>query len=170
MAVKGEWAVSMPMNAPKLFVASCLSIGTAALVFAIRGDIAGPMSTAFHLTNEQMGVVFSPAFFAFTLAILISGTLIDIVGMRLLARGLGDWLHRRSGACDARPSSSRLISACAAAIAPSTSRRRAHDMASMTATQARYRVVALATTLAMVTYLDRVAIGTLAPGIGAISA
>jgi ACS family glucarate transporter-like MFS transporter len=32
-------------------------------------------------------------------------------------------------------------------------------------THARYRVVALATTLAMVTYLDRVAIGTLAPGI-----
>ena len=35
----------------------------------------------------------------------------------------------------------------------------------MVATRARYRVVALATTLAMVTYLDRVAIGTLAPGI-----
>ena len=35
----------------------------------------------------------------------------------------------------------------------------------MMATRARYRVVALATTLAMVTYLDRVAIGTLAPGI-----
>jgi hypothetical protein len=35
----------------------------------------------------------------------------------------------------------------------------------MTATHARYRVVALATTLAMVTYLDRAAIGTLAPGI-----
>ena len=42
------------------------------------------MSTAFHLTNEQLGVVFSPAFFAFTLAILISGTLMDIVGMRRL--------------------------------------------------------------------------------------
>src|SRR5215208_4944122 len=35
----------------------------------------------------------------------------------------------------------------------------------MTPTRARYRVVALATTLAMVTYLDRVAIGTLAPAI-----
>jgi sugar phosphate permease len=35
----------------------------------------------------------------------------------------------------------------------------------MPATRARYRVIALATTLAMVTYLDRVAIGTLAPGI-----
>ena len=35
----------------------------------------------------------------------------------------------------------------------------------MTATRVRYRVVALATALAMVTYLDRVAIGTLAPAI-----
>src|SRR4029450_6353931 len=35
----------------------------------------------------------------------------------------------------------------------------------MTATRARYRVVALATTLAMVTDLDRVAIRTLPPGI-----
>src|SRR4051812_18002793 len=37
--------------------------------------------------------------------------------------------------------------------------------ADTTATTGRYRVVALATGLAMVTYLDRTAIGTLAPGI-----
>ena len=73
-----------PMRTQRLFVASCISIGTAALVFAIRGDVAGPMSTAFHITNEQMGMVFSPAFFAFTIAILMSGTLIDVVGMRVL--------------------------------------------------------------------------------------
>ena len=35
----------------------------------------------------------------------------------------------------------------------------------MTATRARFRVVALATTLAMITYLDRACIATLAPGI-----
>ena len=72
------------MNPKRLFVASCLSIGTAAMVFAIRGDVAGSMSAAFHITNEQMGMVFSPAFFAFTLAIFITGNLIDIVGMRVL--------------------------------------------------------------------------------------
>jgi MFS family permease len=72
------------MMARRLFVASCMSIGTAAMVFAIRGDVAGPMSATFHLTNEQMGMVFSPAFLAFTLAIFVAGTLIDIVGMRVL--------------------------------------------------------------------------------------
>jgi MFS family permease len=72
------------MNKHKLFVASCLSIATASMVFAIRGDVAGPLSQAFHITNEQMGLVFSPAFWAFTIAIFISGNLVDIVGMRRL--------------------------------------------------------------------------------------
>jgi MFS family permease len=72
------------MNKQRLFVASCLSIGTASVVFAIRGDIAGPLSQSFQITNEQMGVVFSPAFWAFTMAIFISGNLVDIVGMRRL--------------------------------------------------------------------------------------
>jgi MFS family permease len=72
------------MEKKKLFIASCISIATAAMVFAIRGDVAGPMSAAFHITNEQMGVVFSPAFFAFTIAIFISGNLVDVVGMRAL--------------------------------------------------------------------------------------
>lgn len=72
------------MNRQRLFVTSCISIGTAAMVFAIRGDIAGPMTSAFHITNEQMGLVFSPAFWAFTLAIFISGNLVDVVGMRII--------------------------------------------------------------------------------------
>src|SRR5688572_1876101 len=72
------------MNKQKLFVASCLSIATASMVFAIRGDVAGALTQAFHITNEQMGLVFSPAFWAFTIAIFISGNLVDIVGMRRL--------------------------------------------------------------------------------------
>jgi MFS family permease len=72
------------MNKQRLFVASCISLVTTAMVFAIRGDIAGPMSSAFQLTNEQMGLIFSPAFWAFTIAIFISGALVDMVGMRSL--------------------------------------------------------------------------------------
>ena len=72
------------MNKQRLFVASCISLVTTAMVFAIRGDIAAPMSSAFQLTNEQMGLIFSPAFWAFTIAIFISGALVDMVGMRSL--------------------------------------------------------------------------------------
>jgi MFS family permease len=72
------------MNKQRLFVASCVSLVTTSMVFAIRGDVAGPMSSAFQLTNEQLGLVFSPAFWAFTIAIFISGALVDLVGMRSL--------------------------------------------------------------------------------------
>ena len=72
------------MQRQRLFVASCVSLVTTAMVFAIRGDVAGPMSSAFQITNEQMGLIFSPAFWAFTIAIFISGALVDMVGMRAL--------------------------------------------------------------------------------------
>jgi MFS family permease len=72
------------MNRQKLFVASCVSLVTTSMVFAIRGDVAPAMSAAFQLTNEQMGLIFSPAFWAFTIAIFISGALVDAIGMRAL--------------------------------------------------------------------------------------
>jgi MFS family permease len=72
------------MNHSKLFVASCVSMVTTAMVFAIRGDVADAMSGAFHLTNEQLGLIFSPAFWCFTVSIFISGAVLDLVGMRLL--------------------------------------------------------------------------------------
>src|SRR5436190_17239670 len=72
------------MNKQRLFVASCISLVTTAMVFAYRADIPTPMSSAFQLTNEQMGLIFSPAFWAFTIAIFISGALVDMVGMRSL--------------------------------------------------------------------------------------
>jgi len=72
------------MNHPKLFVTSCISMLTTAMVFAVRGDIADAMGGAFHLTHEQLGLIFSPAFWCFTVAIFISGAVVDLVGMRTL--------------------------------------------------------------------------------------
>lgn len=72
------------MDRSKLFAASCLSLLTTSMVFAIRGDIADDMAAAFHLSNEQLGLIFSPAFWCFTISILISGALVDVVGMRTL--------------------------------------------------------------------------------------
>ena len=72
------------MNSSRLFVASCISLVTTSMVFAIRGDIEPAMSGAFQLSAQQMGLIWSPAFWAFTIAILISGALVDVVGMRVL--------------------------------------------------------------------------------------
>lgn len=72
------------MNKSQLFIASCISLVTTSMVFAIRGDIEPAMSAAFRLTAEQMGLIWSPAFWAFTVAIFASGALVDVVGMRSL--------------------------------------------------------------------------------------
>jgi MFS family permease len=72
------------MHTSRLFVASCISLVTTAMVFAIRGDIEPAMSGAFQLTAQQMGLIWSPAFWAFTIAIFLSGALVDVVGMRAL--------------------------------------------------------------------------------------
>ena len=72
------------MHARALFVTSCISLATCAVSFAVRGDVAGAMGASFHLTNEQIGIVLSPAFYGFALAIVLGGLVIDAVGMRLL--------------------------------------------------------------------------------------
>ncbi len=72
------------MDKSKLFLASCVSLVTTAMVFAVRGDIADPMSSAFHLTHGQLGLILSPGFWCFTVAIVISGAIVDAVGMRAL--------------------------------------------------------------------------------------
>jgi MFS family permease len=71
-------------HAGRLFVASCISLVTTSMVFATRGAITGPMTEQFHLTNEQIGLVYGPAFWGFTIAIFICGLLVDLVGMRLV--------------------------------------------------------------------------------------
>src|SRR6187402_2891012 len=72
------------VNKRALFLVSCVSLVTTSMSFAIRGDVANAMSAAFHITNEQLGLVFSPAFWAFSLAIVLSGMFIDVVGMKRL--------------------------------------------------------------------------------------
>ena len=72
------------MSRQRLFVASCVSLVTTSMVFAIRGDVEGAMSTAFQLDKQQMGTIWSPAFWAFTIAIFISGAIVDSVGLRAL--------------------------------------------------------------------------------------
>ena len=72
------------MSKQRLFIASCISLLTTSMVFAIRGDIEASLSAAFHLNKEQMGLIWGPAFWGFTVAIFLSGALVDMLGMRVL--------------------------------------------------------------------------------------
>ena len=73
---------SPSINRNQLFIASCISLVTTSMVFAIRGAIQGDMGADFHLTNELMGQMWGPAFWGFTIAIFICGFIVDIIGMR----------------------------------------------------------------------------------------
>jgi len=54
------------------------------MVFSIRGDILDALSADFHLNKQQTGLILSPAFWGFTISILIGGSLVDFFGMRRL--------------------------------------------------------------------------------------
>ncbi len=65
-----------------LFRASCFALITTAMTFAIRAKIEEVFTTEYHLTNEEIGFAFGPAFWGFTLAMVIGGTLVDYFGMK----------------------------------------------------------------------------------------
>lgn len=60
------------------------------MVFSIRGDILDALGADFHLNKQQVGLILSPAFWGFTLSILIGGSLVDYFGMRRLL-ALSGW-------------------------------------------------------------------------------
>jgi MFS family permease len=72
------------LNRRRLFVASCIALVTTAMVFSIRGDVLDAIAGDFRLTKQQIGVVLSPAFWGFTLSIMIGGALVDFFGMKRL--------------------------------------------------------------------------------------
>jgi MFS family permease len=72
------------MNPRRLFVASCIALITTSMVFSIRGDILDSLGADFRLSKEQLGLILGPAFWGFTLSILIGGSLVDFFGMRRL--------------------------------------------------------------------------------------
>lgn len=74
----------IPSNRRRLFWASCIALVTTSMVFSIRGDVLDALGNDFHLTNLQLGLILSPAFWGFTLSIMIGGSLVDFIGMRRL--------------------------------------------------------------------------------------
>ncbi len=72
------------VNKNQLFLASCIALIFTSLTFAFRAALEGVWGKEFNLTNEQVGWVFSPAFWGFTLAMVIGGPLCDVLGMKRL--------------------------------------------------------------------------------------
>lgn len=72
------------MNKTRLFIGSCLALLVTSLTFAMRAkieEVFGPVADGgiFGLSKEAIGWAFGPAFWGFTVAMVIGGFVIDIV-------------------------------------------------------------------------------------------
>nr|MBA3675014.1 MFS transporter [Chitinophagaceae bacterium] len=67
-----------------LFWASCMALIVTAITFAFRAGLEDVWGKEYNLTKEQLGWIFSPAFWGFTLAMIFGGPLCDILGMKRL--------------------------------------------------------------------------------------
>ncbi len=67
---------------PLLFNASCVALVVTALTFATRAGMIEPWREEFNLTAEQVGWIIGTAFWGFTLAMVLGGPLVDIIGMK----------------------------------------------------------------------------------------
>ena len=72
------------VNHKQLFLASRIALIVTAITFAYRAALEGTWEKEFTLTKEQVGWIFSPAFWGFTLAMIFGGPLCDILGMKRL--------------------------------------------------------------------------------------
>jgi fucose permease len=72
------------INRKQLFLASRIALIVTAMTFAFRASLEGVWSNQFVLSKEQLGWIFSPAFWGFTLAMIFGGPLCDIIGMKRL--------------------------------------------------------------------------------------
>ena len=68
----------------QLFLASRIALIFTSMTFAFRASLEGVWSETFHLTKEQLGWIFAPAFYGFTLAMIFGGPLCDWLGMKRL--------------------------------------------------------------------------------------
>lgn len=80
-------AAPVSINRNQLFIASCTSLLVTSLSFGIRAGLLNTWSHQFGLTQEQVGIITSTAFWGFPLAIIIGGLIVDIIGMKKLLVG-----------------------------------------------------------------------------------
>jgi MFS family permease len=64
-----------------LFNASCLALVVTALAFGTRGGFITPWMQEFSLTGAQVGWIVGTAFWGFTIAMVIFGPLVDVIGI-----------------------------------------------------------------------------------------
>lgn len=72
--------MSLTINRSRLFNASCFSLITTAMAFAIRAGVLTQLGKEFNLTAEQLGYVNAMAFLGFPIAMIFGGPLYNVIG------------------------------------------------------------------------------------------
>lgn len=75
-------AMGRGLHAGRLFTASCVALITTAMAFSIRGGIMSQLGKDFHLNATELGWVVGTAFWGFTVAMVVAGSMCDQIGMR----------------------------------------------------------------------------------------
>lgn len=70
------------INRKAVFTASCIALIATAMTFAYRARLELVFNEDFSLTAVEIGQAFAPAFWGFTLAMMIGGPLVDYFGMK----------------------------------------------------------------------------------------
>jgi MFS family permease len=65
-----------------LFNASCVALVVTALSFGTRGGFITPWMQEFNLTGAEVGWIVGTAFWGFTVAMVLFGPLVDVLGIR----------------------------------------------------------------------------------------
>jgi MFS family permease len=85
-SIAGSYAGAKPVNASRLFVASCLALLVTSLTFALRAKIEGVFHDNYGLSREAIGWAFGPAFWGFAVATFVGGAILDQVKTRNVLR------------------------------------------------------------------------------------
>lgn len=72
------------MNSSRLFFASCFSLATCAVLFAIRSSLVNDLVAHFHSNHDQIGEVLSMGFYGMGFIVLFASPLCDWIGMQRL--------------------------------------------------------------------------------------
>lgn len=72
------------INSKQLFLAARIALIFTSMTFAFRASLEGVWGAEFGLNKEQLGWIFAPAFYGFTLAMIFGGPLCDFLGMKKL--------------------------------------------------------------------------------------
>lgn len=85
-SIAGTYMAAKPVNASRLFVASCLALLVTSLTFALRAKIEGVFHDGYGLSREEIGWAFGPAFWGFAVATFVGGAILDQVKTRNVLR------------------------------------------------------------------------------------